>query len=355
MRHLKNKSLIYITLFAVVMLFVSLATKLPNVSANNDEDSSVFVSDGSYHVAIYDENKKTIIKTDAKTVAEVLERANIKLGEYDSVEPGKDTEINADNFFINIHRARPALVVDGLARKLVMTASYDPKTIAEEAGFTVYDGDQVSINENNQFLELGIASVYKITRGEGATITVEEEIPFAEQSEKDYSLGAGKTEVVQLGEVGSKTLVYSVKTKNGIETSRELISETVTREPVARITRVGADPIEMNPLTVSKGRNRYTFTKDDGTVVERQETYYDLNMSNVMAFCGQSSYSVREDGVKIDPEGYILVAANLSRYPRCSVVQTSLGLGKVYDTGGFAVTNPEQFDIATDWTNRDGR
>ena len=48
------------------------------------------------------------------------------------------------------------------------------------------------------------------------------------------------------------------------------------------------------------------------------------------------------------------MAANLSRYPRCSVVETSLGLGKVYDTGSFAAGNPEQFDIATDWTNHDG-
>ena len=74
-----------------------------------------------------------------------------------------------------------------------------------------------------------------------------------------------------------------------------------------------------------------------------------------MGFCGKSSYFVRDDGVKIDDEGYILIAANLSRYPRCSVVETSLGLGKVYDTGSFATVNPEQFDIATDWSNHDGK
>ena len=103
------------------------------------------------------------------------------------------------------------------------------------------------------------------------------------------------------------------------------------------------------------GRNRYNYQKEDGTVVERQETYYDLNMSGTLRFCGASSYSVRSDGVKVDQDGYILVAANLDRYPRCSIVETSLGLGKVYDTGSFARTNPEQFDIATDWTNHNGQ
>ena len=103
------------------------------------------------------------------------------------------------------------------------------------------------------------------------------------------------------------------------------------------------------------GRNYYTTANLAGETVERQETYYDLPMSGVMSFCGKSSYSVRDDGAKVDEDGYVLVAANLSRYPRCSIVQTSLGAGKVYDTGGFAASNPEQFDLATDWSNHDGR
>ena len=77
-------------------------------------------------------------------------------------------------------------------------------------------------------------------------------------------------------------------------------------------------------------------------------------MSGVMGFCGGGSYSIRDDGVKVDQDGYVIVAADLSRYPRCSIVETSLGLGKVYDTGTFVYKNPEQFDIATDWTNNNG-
>ena len=32
-----------------------------------------------------------------------------------------------------------------------------------------------------------------------------------------------------------------------------------------------------------------------------------------------------------------------------------MGPGKVYDTGGFAARYPHGFDLATDWTNNDGR
>ena len=135
---------------------------------------------------------------------------------------------------------------------------------------------------------------------------------------------------------------------------RTLMGEEVVREPVERIVAVGASAIEKNALTASKGVNIYT-VNINGKVIERKETYYDLPMSGVMRACGGGNYSVRADGAKVDGNGYVLVAANLSRYPRCSVVETSLGPGKVYDTGGFAAKNPEQFDLATDWSNHDGR
>ncbi len=74
-----------------------------------------------------------------------------------------------------------------------------------------------------------------------------------------------------------------------------------------------------------------------------------------MQACGQGGYyTVRVDGIKVDRDGYVIIAANLGRYPRCSVTETSVGPAKVYDTGGFALRHPEGFDIATDWTNYNG-
>jgi len=236
----------------------------------------------------------------------------------------------------------------------LMSASFDAKTIAEEAGLTVYDGDEIKVATNTNFLEVGPVTIYEITRNGGRVLTVDEEIPFGEEEIKDYDLKPGVSEVRQLGEVGTKRLSYNVLYKDGKEVSRELVNEEIIRKPVSRIVAVGASEIERHPLTVGMGRNYYTVKKKDGSTVLRQETYYDLNMRVVMHYCGGKSYSVRADGAKVDQDGYILVAANLQRYPRCSVVETSLGKGKVYDTGGFAAGNPEQFDLATDWSNHDG-
>ncbi len=106
-----------------------------------------------------------------------------------------------------------------------------------------------------------------------------------------------------------------------------------------------------NALTKSRGAQLYT----DADGVVHRETYYDLPMNIVIGACGGKNYTIRSDGAKIDKDGYILVAANYGVYPRCSIVETSMGPGKVYDTGGFALRYPHGFDLATDWSYADGR
>ena len=84
-----------------------------------------------------------------------------------------------------------------------------------------------------------------------------------------------------------------------------------------------------------------------------KETYYNLDMSGVVSIMrsmgNTDEYWVRDDGCKMLGD-YIMVAANLSTYPRGSLVPTSLGMGIVCDTGGF-VSNGSgvALDIATAW------
>ncbi len=97
-----------------------------------------------------------------------------------------------------------------------------------------------------------------------------------------------------------------------------------------------------------------SLSKGRGTIQgpSGKETYYNLNMSGVVRIMRRMGYDyeywVRDDGVKMFGN-YVMVAANLSLRPRGSLVQTSLGMGIVCDTGGFAKRNPRQIDIATTW------
>ena len=224
----------------MIIFGVFLGVSQRNTFAEGDEDSDTYITDGAKFVTFYDEGEKLTVKTEAHTVREAIDRAGIVVNTGDIVEPGLDTEINADNFFINIYRARPVVIKDGKTTKYIMTASYDMKVIAKEAGLTIYDGDEIEFVPNEGFLETGVASVYKVTRNGGRTLTVEEEIPFNEREEKDASMEKGTSEVRQLGEVGVKKVTYNILYVDNVEVSRELVSEEVTKEPVDRIVVVGA-------------------------------------------------------------------------------------------------------------------
>ena len=153
------------------------------------------------------------------------------------------------------------------------------------------------------------------------------------------------------GTVGLRTITYQVEIRDGEELSRVRLSAVTTREPKEQTEVIGLRN-DGRGLTAAKGAQYFT----DSRGVSHRETYYDLPMNVVMSACGQGGYyTVRPDGAKVDRDGYVIIAANYGNYPRCSVVETSLGPGKVYDTGGFAARHPHGFDLATDWTNQNGR
>ena len=82
------------------------------------------------------------------------------------------------------------------------------------------------------------------------------------------------------------------------------------------------------------------------------ETYYNLPMDVVVSVAQSrgiaGEYHVRSDGAKMIGD-YIMVAACYDVHPYGSLVNTSLGMGIVVDTGGFIAWNPTGIDVATAW------
>ncbi len=236
---LQSKIRDFCCLALILLIGVFLAASYflrPSVVFADDEASD----DTMHFVTIYDDGDYLTVKTAANTVREVLERAEIAVNDSDLVEPALDSEINSDDYNVNIYRARPALVIDGMNRRYVMTASYDPKTIVREAGLTVYDGDQITTEVNQNFLEAGAVSTYRVERNGGRTLTIEESLPYPTETHYDYNLAKGERQLEQAGEDGRRLSVYEVKFEDNIEVSRELISEEVVVEPVPEIVTVGA-------------------------------------------------------------------------------------------------------------------
>lgn len=227
-----------VALVALMGLFLAFASLARPQTAFAENE--IVTQNHEHFVTIYDDGAFLTVKTTATTVREALERAEIALSEVDLVEPGLDAVITDNYYKINIYRARPVLIIDGMKRSYLMTASYDPKTIAREAGLTIYDGDEINLSVNQNFLEAGAVSTFRVKRNGGRTLTIEEAIPYPTEIRYDTSLAKGERILEQPGEEGRRVSIYAVEFENNQEISRELISEETVLEPVTEIIIVGA-------------------------------------------------------------------------------------------------------------------
>lgn len=392
--------------FSIIVVIVSFIFFSSLLIISNDQ---VLKPSDSHLVDLYIDGQQSSLPTRAKTVGDLLNKIGVYLHEGDIVEPSTATPIDSNNFSIQVYRSRPVTVSDGKVSKTILTAQKSPVLIARQAGFKTYPEDTLTVMTADNFSDDQVvgekliinkatpvtislygapAAQYRthartikelfnqqhITPESGATVTpdisktitqnmaifvskpgktviaIEQDVPFEIETTPDPTKPNGVTTITTPGVKGKKQIVYEVELKSGKEISRTKIQEVITVLPQNQQQTRGTKP----GSGLSKIRSAGYFTDSKG--VTHRETYYDLPMVKVMNSCGAGGqYSVRDDGAKIDKDGYIIVAANLTLYPRCTVVETSIGQGKVYDTGGFAIVQPYQFDLATDWTNGDGR
>ncbi|WP_311260477.1 G5 domain-containing protein [Microbacterium sp. WCS2018Hpa-9] len=72
------------------------------------------------------------------------------------------------------------------------------------------------------------------------TATEEVPVPFAATSVDDPQLDQGATTLVAAGVDGMKVITYRVTLVDGVEVSREIVSEAVSVPPVAEVTAIGS-------------------------------------------------------------------------------------------------------------------
>ena len=386
----------------VVTILVAIAAIYFHAPSQATDDASRLIS-------VYDHQGEDYnFLTREMTVGAALEAAGIELDDRDTVEPARSEELVAASYQINIYRARPIVVVDGMTRLKVLSSQQTATRIADDAGVPLKDNDIANFTLATDFSRDGVGQVLTITRAreivfdlygktttlrtqastveallkergltldepdrlsvpvntpitegmeirlwrEGVqTISEEEEVAPSTRFIYDLDRPLGYRVTQSEGRVGLQAITYQVEIRDGNEISRARLGAVTTREPHERTVVIGLKN-DGRGLTAAKGAQYFV----DSNGVSHRETYYDLPMNVVMGACGQGGYyTVRPDGAKVDRDGYVIVAANYGNYPRCSVVETSLVPGKVYDTGGFAARHPHGFDLATDWTNLNGR
>ena len=257
---------------------------------------TVHASDGQRLVIIHDRGTERGVMTKATTLREVFEEADIPLDKNDRVEPGLDETLVANNYQVNVYRARPVVIVDGPVKQLVMSAYQTPKQIAEHAGIALRDEDEADVDFTNNLLGDGASirmsvdrampvaltlygkkeTVYtqatnvddflrekkialgkdddmslarttaltadielKIWRNGKQTMTQEEDVAFETEKIKDANREVGFKQIDKPGEKGKKMVTYEIVMQDGIEVSRTAIQSVVTKQPVSQVETVG--------------------------------------------------------------------------------------------------------------------
>ena len=215
----------------------SLDTEITNdLAITWEQAEEVFISvDGS----------QSSIWTTEKLVGKILEEANIEIAEKDIVSLNLDAEVGADKK-IDIQKAFQLTLVDGQETRDVWSTSTTVANLLEKEGITLGELDRVE-----QPLEQVIAPGGKVAvvRVEKVTDVVEESIDFAVEKQNDSSLLKGKEKVVTEGKAGKVAKTFEVVKENGVEVTRTLQAETVIEEPTKKVVAVGTKVVTASAAT----------------------------------------------------------------------------------------------------------
>jgi resuscitation-promoting factor RpfB len=288
---LQHTSLYYALLAALLFgLAAFSALMIPKAHALNG---------GERLFMIHDRGIERGIISDAASLREVLDEAEITLDQNDRIEPGLDEELVTNQYQVNIYRARPIMIVDGSVRQLVMSAYQTPKQIAAHAGIELRDEDEAKVGLSQNFISDGASirmsinratpvklqlygkadTVYtqavtvaeflteksiklgknddmshqssdpitnamqlSIWRNGKQTVTQEEPVKFGVKQVQDANREVGYRVVDTPGKNGKKMVTYEVIMKDGQEVSRKVIQSVVTEKPVVQVETVGSKP-----------------------------------------------------------------------------------------------------------------
>ncbi len=271
------------------------------VSSGHWPPASSAIADSGSLVSLYVDGHKRLFATDAPTVGQVLERSGVKQAANDLVEPAQDTPVTHGQFNINVYRARPVLVVDGLRSYRLTSAYQSPRLLALAAGLTVYaedtyhteivtdlvsdgaigqkvtltrakpltikvDGTIRSIRTQAPTIKTALAGAgislglkdtvsapldspvlpgtsVQVTRVSEVVATLTATIPRSVKTLTDPTLLKGLKQVQTEGADGQKTTTYRIHYTDGRETSREVLQVVSQTAPVTKIVLIGTKVI----------------------------------------------------------------------------------------------------------------
>lgn len=214
----------------------------PALAAAVDDGAAIRVNKAAA-IEVELNGAETVVHTTGETVGELV--TDLGVASDSDISAPAETPLVTLSSTLSISTPKTVtLAVDGKDRRIETTVN----TVADlltEAKVTLGDEDRVSVPVHSSLVTgMGL----KVTRVDtGKKVTETEPIDFTSTEQESAELLIGEREVVQAGVAGERTQVFTVTVIDGKETSREKVSDKVTREPVEEIVAVGTREEEPEP------------------------------------------------------------------------------------------------------------
>ena len=183
--------------------------------------------------------------TGGKTVAEVLDLINVRAGRNAYIEPSRGATVGDGDTIVFQEAVSVLVTVEGETRDVITNAT-GVGSLLDSLGVVIGPRDRVTPSVKARLTEGMAIQVVKVNLRQAVTT---EPIPFEVQVKYDDSMYQGQQKVTRKGEEGLRRTVYRVRTEDGKEVSRSVVSTTVVREPVTQIVVKGTKPPATNSQT----------------------------------------------------------------------------------------------------------
>lgn len=210
------------------------------------------------------------------TVADLLEQENIVPAENQKVSPEADTYLKDGMEVIVADQLSVEIQCDGETR----TQTVESATVGDvlkECNITLGENDRVTPAADTA-VSAGMQIV--VNRVTIETTVETESIPYETTYEDDSSLEKGKEQTVTGGEDGQKEVTYQITRVDGVEESREAVSENVTKEAVNAVVRRGTKSASSSAASSgSSSQNSSSGSSSSGKTVVSRKNYDDCDGS----------------------------------------------------------------------------
>ena len=186
-------------------------------------------------IYIHDGGDVSLFKTDGGTVRDILKTNDIELGKDDKVYPSLATKAY-NRMSLEIKRAMNVEVKTHEDQQPLMLYSGTVADALKQAGIEYDEDDIIEPALNTELKDGAVISYDKV---EIKTVTEEVVVEFETEYRDEPTVLKGLHAIPQEGKDGKAKVTYEVKYVNGLEESREIIKEEITKEPVTEVYLVG--------------------------------------------------------------------------------------------------------------------